>query len=87
MANVADLKNELSVSMKKADEASALMREVSTKLEEVQIRMGNALSGTDDKELQNMLNAWVAQARKDAKEITEILPSITSNIGNYVSRL
>lgn len=87
MANVADLKNELSVSMKKVDEVSALMREVSTKLEEVQIRMGNALSGTGDKELQNMLNAWVAQARKDVKEITEILPSITSNIGNYVGRL
>lgn len=87
MANVADLKNELNVSMKKVEEVSALMREVSTKLEEVQIRMGNALSGTGDKELQGTLNAWVAQARKDAKEIAEIIPSITSNIGNYVSRL
>lgn len=87
MVSVEALKNELNQSIRRAEEASALMSEVASKLEEVQIRMGNALNGTGDQEMRNILNRWAELACKDANEITEIIPSITSKIEDYLKKI
>ena len=86
MTNVEALKKELAQSVEKTERVSELMGEVVSKLEEVQIRMGNALIGTGDQELQNVCNEWAARALKDANEVAEIMPSISTKLKEYMSR-
>lgn len=86
MTSVEELRNELAQSADKATEVIRLMNEVITKIDEMRIRMGNAMTGAGDKELQGLLNQWADLALKDAKEVAEIMPSITAKLGEYMSR-